>query len=154
MNDKCEYQYNWMFSHWVRIKVIYNIENDHNCCLLLFSSLEKGPELFNHTSPTHTFALLLYLQLNEASPLRVSLHMSCTSAQKCHGQNEMMMVLQPLTTSSKQQYSLNCIEELNMTTPSIRNYVLYFKSCKIQKNVLYHVGEVHILQGMLPCRPT
>jgi len=56
------------------------------------------------------------LCINEASPLQVSLHTSCTGAQKHHRQNETMMVLSPLTLSFEQRYSLNRIQELNTTT--------------------------------------
>jgi len=40
--------------------------------------------------------------VNKASPFWVSLHTSCTSAQKCCNQNKMMMVLPPRTISSEQ----------------------------------------------------
>ncbi len=53
---------------------------------------------------------------NEASPFRVSLHTSCTGAQKRRSQNETMMVLSPSTLSFEQRYSLNRIQELNTTT--------------------------------------
>jgi len=58
----------------------------------------------------------LELTINEASPFRVSLHTSCTGAQKRRSQNETMIVLSPSTLSFEQRYSLNHIQELNMTT--------------------------------------